>query len=102
MKTRSRNDNNNYKKPPLSNLLSLTFLCLSFFSVLSWSGNFDKGVTAYEKGDYKTALREWTPLVEKGDALAQVKMSASYVLGQVVLKEYVYANVGKYCCIKWK
>ena len=73
--------------------VSITFPCLSFFSVLSWSGDSDKGVTAYEKGDYKTTLREWTPLVEEGDALAQVKMSASYVLGQGVLKDYVYAHM---------
>ena len=59
--------------------VSITFPCLSFFSVLSWSGDSDKGVTAYEKGDYKTALREWTPLAEQGVARAQ------YNLGFMVL-----------------
>ena len=32
------------------------------------SADFQKGVTAYESGDYATALREWKPLAEKGDA----------------------------------
>ena len=30
---------------------------------------FRRGLTAYDKGDYKTALREWKPLAEQGDAM---------------------------------
>ena len=71
MKTRYINDNNNHRKTPLSYLLSLTFLCLSFFSVLSWSGDFYKGLTAHKEGDYKTALREWIPPAEQGNADVQ-------------------------------
>ena len=39
------------------------------FSMLLSSGvvvaaDYDKGLNAYESGDYKTALSEWTPLAE--------------------------------------
>jgi hypothetical protein len=39
------------------------------FSMLLSSGvvvaaDYDKGWNAYESGDYKTALSEWTPLAE--------------------------------------
>ena len=43
--------------------LSLTFLILLFTltSNVVWSADFEKGLTAYDSGDYATALREWTP-----------------------------------------
>ena len=78
MKTRSRNDNNNHRKTSRSYLLSLTFLCLSFFSVLSWSGDFQKGLTAAQNGDFATALREWTPLAEQGLSDAQHNLGLMY------------------------
>jgi hypothetical protein len=34
------------------------------------SADFQKGLTAGQSGDYATALREWTPLAEQGDAEA--------------------------------
>lgn len=37
---------------------------------LAWSG-FDEGLAAAQRGDYNTALREWQPLAQKGDANAQ-------------------------------
>ena len=37
----------------------------------AFSADFQKGAAAYESGDYATALREWTPLAEQGDADAQ-------------------------------
>jgi hypothetical protein len=32
---------------------------------VSWSQDFQKGVAAYESGDYATALREWKPLAKQ-------------------------------------
>jgi len=37
--------------------------------------DFDKGGTAYESGDYATALREWTPLAEQTLELRLLKKS---------------------------
>ena len=48
---------------------------ITFFTVLfcltssvGWSADFDKGLAAAQKGDFATALLEWTPLAEQGDA----------------------------------
>ena len=38
---------------------------------MSASADFQKGVAAYKSGDYASALREWEPLAEQGDADAQ-------------------------------
>ena len=51
----------------------LTTLCLTIAVLLGSVGNsesadFQKGVTAYESGDYATAMREWKPLAEQGFA----------------------------------
>ena len=36
---------------------------------VSAGADFQKGLTAYEIGDYATALREWKPLAEQGDVM---------------------------------
>lgn len=40
------------------NIVSVLLIVLSF---PSWGGDFDKGLTAAQNGDFTTALREWTP-----------------------------------------
>ena len=35
---------------------------------MSESADFQKGLDAYKKGDYATALREWKPLAKQGNA----------------------------------
>ena len=54
----------------------------------SWSADFDKGLAAYERGDYATALREWHPLAEQGDAGAQFNLGAMYANGRGVAQDY--------------
>ena len=51
--------------------ICLTLAVLLGSAGVSWSADFQKGVAAYESGDFATALREWTPLAEQGDAAAQ-------------------------------
>ena len=51
---------------------------------VSWSQDFQKGVAAYKSGDYATALREWTPLAEQGDAKAQYYLGGMYYQGHGV------------------
>ena len=43
---------------------------------VSWSTDFQKGLTAYKSGDFATALREWTPLAEQGNALVQTYLGS--------------------------
>lgn len=52
------------------------------------SANFYAGVSAYEAKDYKTALREWRPLAEQGDAAAQFHIGVIYFNGQGVIQDY--------------
>jgi len=48
------------------------------------SGDFQKGLNAYKSGDYATALREWKPLAEQGNASAQKNMGVMYERGHGV------------------
>jgi len=50
------------------------------------SADFLKGLDAAKSGDYTTALREWTPLAEQGDASAQYNLGLMYYNGYGVLK----------------
>ncbi len=59
----------------------------------AWAG-FDEGVAAYNRGDYATALREFRPLAEQGDAVAQYNLGAMYDEGLGVPQDSVQA-------VKW-
>jgi hypothetical protein len=51
--------------------------------------DYQKGMTAAESGDFATALREWTPLAEQGNAAAQSSIARLYVYGgQGVPQDY--------------
>ncbi len=49
----------------------------------AWA-DFKTGMEAYERGAYATALKEWRPLAEQGDALAQGLLGLMYAKGQGV------------------
>ena len=42
------------------------------------NADFQKGLTAYESGDYATALRSWKPLANQGYADAQYHLGSLY------------------------
>lgn len=54
-------------------------------------GDFQAGLTAHRNGDYQTAMREWLPLAEKGDAVAQTAVGALYQYGNGVPIDYAQA-----------
>jgi len=56
-----------------------------------WAQNLDKGGAAYSAGDYETALREWRPLADQGDADAQYWLGTIFNFGQGVLQNYAEA-----------
>jgi hypothetical protein len=67
-------------------------ICLTITLLLgsvgaSWSADWNKGLTAFKSGDYATALREWTPLADKGNARAQNAMGSMYKQGLGVPKD---------------
>ena len=59
----------------------------------SYAQDFQKGLEAYDKGDYATALREWSMLAEQGNALAQFALGLEYSIGQGFLQDDVYAHM---------
>ena len=62
----------------LTATICLTFVLLLGSAGVSRSADFQKGVTAYESGEYATALREWNPLAEQGNAVAQYNLGLMY------------------------
>ena len=46
--------------------------------------DFDAGFAAYERGDFKTAAREWRPAASKGDPHAQHMLGFLYARGRGV------------------
>jgi len=55
--------------------------------------NLDAGWDAYEAGDYATALKNWQPLAEQGNAFAQSGLGLMYDTGQGVPQDYVLAHM---------
>ncbi len=76
--------------------LILTFLTILFCltSNVTWSADFQKGLAAAKRGDFATALRDWTPLAKQGDADAQIFLGGMYAKGRGVPQDYKAA-------IKW-
>ena len=76
--------------------LTFTFL-ITLFTLTSnvvWSADYNKGVTAYNIGDFTTALLEFKPLAEQGDDDAQFWLGLMYDKGNGVPQNYKTA-------IKW-
>lgn len=49
--------------------------------------DFNKGLAAFDKGDFATAISEWTPLAEKGDVAAQYNLGVIYQNGRGVPRD---------------
>ena len=86
----ARNQSKNMKhltKP----IRAINFLVLAFLMTLSSpvaAQDFQKGHVAYEAGDYATAIKQWMPLAEAGDALAQNSLGFMYQIGRGVPQDY--------------
>jgi len=66
----------------------LSIVCLA----LPASADYKVGEDAYNRGDYATALREWRPLAEQGEALAQYNLGLLYRKGRGVPQDDVQAR----------
>ena len=75
----------------MKKLLGSAVLSLMLMSVIGSAQDFSVGLAAAEAGDYDTALREWMPLAEQGDALAQSSLGGMYLMGRGVSKDYAEA-----------
>jgi len=79
-------------KTKLTFLLALTFLFL--FSGSVYGDDFQDGLDAYKRQDYKTAYKLWLPLAEQGDAKAQYNLGQMYYDKKEVPQDYKEA-------VKW-
>ena len=69
-------------------LFIIPLVLMSLVSFPSWGADFNKGMDAYNDGDYATAFKEWKPLAEQGDAYAQIALGVMYANGQGVPQDY--------------
>ena len=70
-------------------------ILLAFLMTLSSpvaAQDLQKGLAAYNAGDFATALEEWKPLAEAGDSDAQFSLGFMYRNGQGVPQDYNYAS----------
>ena len=65
-------------------LVILAMMLTLFITTPVFSASYQQGVDAYEKGDYVTALEQWSPLAEQGDVSAQYNLGVRYANGQGV------------------
>ncbi len=70
--------------------LILTAALLIGLTAPAWA-DFESGLAAYIRGDYETALREFTALAEQGKAEAQFNLGVMYHIGEGVPRDYVQA-----------
>ena len=66
----------------------LSFVCPA---TPAWP-DYKAGEDAYNRGDFATALREWRPLAEQGDARAQYNLGVLYRKGRGVPQDDVQAR----------
>ena len=66
-------------------VLLLTISTLAFGT--SALADFQKGLDAYDREDYATALKEWKILAEKGDPVSQYNLGVMYRMGNGVAKD---------------
>lgn len=70
--------------------MTVALLLVAAFSAPAMAG-FEEGLAAYKKDDYATALKEFRPLAEKGNAEAQKMLGRMYDDGEGVAKDDVEA-----------
>ena len=78
----------------MKKLLAIPLILICLMSSPSLGGDLQKGVVAFQNGDFATALLEWTPLAEQGNVSAQSNLGTMYSNGKGVPKDYKTA-------VKW-
>ena len=75
---------------PRITLALATMLSFMAFTPVA-AQDYQKGYDAYQAGDYATALQEWRPLAEQGNATAQFNLGFMYYNGKGVPHDYAEA-----------
>jgi hypothetical protein len=72
-------------------LLSCLLLSCLLFSPPVLAADLDKGIRAYDAGNYAAALAEFRPLAKRGDAAAQNNLGVMFHLGKGVAQDHSLA-----------
>lgn len=64
--------------------IALALVLALLVALSATAQDYQKGVAAAKRGDYATALKEWRPLAETGDAKAQINLGIMYFQGKGV------------------
>ncbi len=75
-------------------IVSAAVISVVMLATSAFAQDLNKGWDAYEAGDYATALQEFRPLAEQGNAYAQYNLGIMYEIGQGVPQDYAEA-------VKW-
>ena len=70
------------------NIFIILILMFFSYSSIGLSADFQKGLAAFQKGDFATALIEWKTLAEQGHAKAQYNLGVMYDNGEGVVQDY--------------
>lgn len=71
----------------MNRLFSILLAGLLLVSVKPCLAGYDEGAAAYNLGDYATALRNWSPLADQGNAFAQYYLGVMHEKGRGVPKD---------------
>jgi TPR repeat protein len=61
-------------------------------TIYAGASDFGNGLEAYSRGDFATALRQWRPLAERGDANCEYNLGLLYAGGKGVPRDYSQAQ----------
>lgn len=74
-------------------MLRLIFTVIFIFTLAAPAfADYSAGLSAYKRGDYITARREWLPLAKKGNAKAQNAIGVMYAKGEGFPQDYTKAS----------
>ena len=71
--------------------MKTVLLVLALLWPVTGLADFSEGLAAYQRGDFATAIREFRPLAEAGNAWAQYNLGVMYRNGKGVPKDYAEA-----------
>ena len=75
-------------------IISAAVISVVMLATSAFAQDFQKGLEAYNAGDYATALQEWRPLAEQGYAKHKSMLGVMYDNGEGVPQDYAEA-------VKW-
>jgi hypothetical protein len=75
----------------MAKLLLILAVVFIFILAAPAFADYDAGLSAYKRGDFATASREWLQLAEKGDAKAQNAIGVMHAKGQGFPQDYTEA-----------